>query len=384
MSRNQQLSTTSQLSYKELQSALRTAKEQGLTSIKLNSKQSVLQAEYDRITAAHDAVQAPRTKVAEETVTVETLNGQHTALTCDINAGYIRSVTGYGWELCETERELEACIKHTNRGYINTVHEYEYAYPLTCQYVAPPVQAKLTDAVESSCYPFNKNTVKVKNKQGLSVATTHNKQTKERFTTRVLPAMSPKRAPSWLCKPVTVYIIDGVDYLLYELEMQLKGQVCELACEFTAPAVVSNAVIDSIESYGSNRQPGLPPTTDDIAAATSASKTNERKLAANAAPRLQTAARKDRVSNARPATPIVNSAKDSPKAKLTYSQEPASPYFIDTTKAARYTKGLGATELQAARNLEDAVRGARRGLAAVIDIAKGFHAAQVQRALKVA
>lgn len=292
------------LSYKELQSALRTAKENGLTSIKLNSKQSVLQDEYDRITAS-------------------------------------------------TSGKLSKDTSNSNSASASTS----------------------SSSTRGSCYPFCSNTVSVTNNK--AVPTTN-------YQVQELPAMSSSRAPSWLCKPETLYIIEGVEYLLHELEMQLKGQVCELACEFTAPAVVSNAVIDSIESYGSNRQPVLPPTTDDIAAATTASKTNDRKIAANAAPRLQTAARKDRASNARPAVPIVNSAKDKPKAKLTYSAEPASPYFIDTTKAARYTKGLGTTELQAVRNIEDAVKGARRGLAAVIDIAKGFHARQVQRALKAA
>jgi ParB family chromosome partitioning protein len=41
---------TSSLSYKELQAELKILKNQGLTSVKLNSKKSVLQAEYDRLT----------------------------------------------------------------------------------------------------------------------------------------------------------------------------------------------------------------------------------------------------------------------------------------------------------------------------------------------
>lgn len=268
-------------SYKQLQAALKELREQGLTSIKLNSKQSVLQAEYERLQATSSSQQA---------------------------------------ESLEEE-------------YINTVHEYEYAYPLTCQHVAPPIQAKLNGTVESSRYPFCSNTVKVKNNT-------------PQVSTLVLPAMSPKHAPSWLCKPHKMYVIDGVDYLIHELEMNLKGQVCEL------PAAV-----------------------------------NERKILANQPPRLQQPARKDRVSNARPAVPIVNSAKDLPKAKLTYSAEPASPYFIDTNHN-RFTQTLGSTEVQALRNAEDIVRStasaARRGIEAVIDIAKGFHKAQVQRALKVA
>jgi ParB family chromosome partitioning protein len=42
--------SSSSLSYKELQSKLKTLRANGLTSIKLNSKKSVLQAEYDRLT----------------------------------------------------------------------------------------------------------------------------------------------------------------------------------------------------------------------------------------------------------------------------------------------------------------------------------------------
>lgn len=291
------------LSYKELQTVLRTAKDNGLTSIKLNAKQTVLQEEYDRITAT-------------VTLGTETL-----------------------------------------------------AIPVILPEVVRPLDVTTVDLLReshlqpSSSYPFCENTVKVENN----------------YKTRVLPAMDSSRAPSWLCRPCEVYVIDGIDYLPYELDMALTGAVCELA----APPVVSNAVIDNIESYGSNRQPVKAPTKKDIAAATSASKTNDRKIAVNAAPRLQTPARKDRVSNARQATPIVNVSKDLPKAKLTYSAEPASPYFIDTNHS-RFTRTLGTTELQALRNAEDAVRGARRGLAAVVNIAKGFHKAQVERALKVA
>ncbi len=248
-------------------------------------------------------------------------------------------MTGYAWELCETERELEACIKHTNRGYINTVHEYEYAYPLTCQYVAPPIQAKLNSTVESSCYPFCSNTVKVENKPVKRSETT----VKELFTTKVIPAMNSKYAPSWLCKPYVVYIIDGMDYLEHELEAQLQGQTCEL------PAAA-----------------------------------NERKLAANLPPRLQQPARKDRVSKAREPQPIVNVSKELPKAKLTFkSQEEYSPYFINVHHS-KFTKTLGATELQAARNLEDAISATKQGLKNVISFAKGFYKAQVERALKAA
>lgn len=280
-------STSKQLSYKELQAALRTAKENGLTGIKLNSKQCVLQEEYNRLFPA-----------VLEQESDEYINTELVATAVD---------NGY----CE----------------------------LTSQYVAPPVQAKLNGTIESSCYPFNKNTVKVKNKpvNERSAASDH-----QLFTTRVIPAMDNKYAPSWLCKPYTVYVIDGVDYLAHELEMQLKGQVCEL------PAV-----------------------------------TNERKLAANLPPRLQTAARKDVVSKARPAVPIINVSKDLPKAALKYSAEPASPYFVDTNHS-RFTKTLGITELQAARNLQDAVRATKQGLKNVVSFAKGFHKTQVERALKAA
>lgn len=266
-------SSTTKLTYKQLQATLKELREQGLTSIKLNSKQEVLQAAYDLIYNKPEAVLH------------EVLIGQCTELTCDITS---------------TSPHL-----------------------ITSAYTPVPVQAKLNDAVESSCYPFCSNTVKVKNNTP--------QVSNNAITTLVLPAMDSSRAPSWLCKPHKVYVIDGIDYLPYELDQQLTGAVCE-----------------------------LPQAA------------NERKILANQPPRLQTAARKDRVSNARPVTaPIINTAKDKPQAKLTYSQEPASPYFIDTHHN-RFTQQLGSTELQAARNLEDAISATRRGLGAVIDIAKGF------------
>jgi hypothetical protein len=40
-----------QMTYRQLQSKLKALRANGLTSIKLNSKKSVLQAEYDRLTA---------------------------------------------------------------------------------------------------------------------------------------------------------------------------------------------------------------------------------------------------------------------------------------------------------------------------------------------
>lgn len=252
---------SNKLSYKELQAALKSYKEQGLTGIKLNSKMEVLQEEYNRITNATVKDEAPAT------------------------------------------------VNQT-------------------QLTQQPVTAS------NSNYPFCSNTVTVENKPV---------KDEQVFTTRVLPAMNSKYAPSWLCKPYTVYVIDGVDYLQGELEAQLQGQVCEL------PAVA-----------------------------------NERKLQANLPPRLQQPARKDRVSKARQPQPIINPAKDKPKVKCEYSKEPASPYFIDTAKAARYSKSLGDVEKQAARNLEDAVRATKQGLKNVIDFGKGFHKAQVERASKAA
>lgn len=227
-------STTSNcLNYKELQAALKVYKNDGLTTVKLNAKADVLQAEYDRLT---------------------------------------------------TERP---------------------PHLITSEYNAPPIQAKLAEPL----YPFCSNTVAVLNSPTLPTLRQEQELATRDVITRTLPAMNKKYAPSWLCKPVTVYVVDGIDYLPCELDMALKGDVCELTCEVPEKA----------------------------------------------------------------------------------EQEPASPYFIDTSKAARYlngvkefSKGLGTTELQCARNVEDAVRGAIRGLAAVISIAKGFHARQVERALKVA
>lgn len=285
------LSTTSnqQLTYKELQQAIKSYKEQGLTGIKLNSKHCVLQEEYERITNATVKDEAPATV-------------NQTQLT----------------------------------------------------------QQPVTNSATASNYPFCENTVKVENKPGVTAVkptverseTTVNERSTasdhQLFTTRIIPAMSNKYAPSWLCKPYVVYVIDGVDYLPHELEVQLQGQVCQL------PAVV-----------------------------------NEEKLAANLPPRLQQPARKDRVSNARQPQPIINVSKELPKAKLTFkSQEDYNPYFIDTAKAARYSKTLGDVEKQAARNLEDGIKYAssatKQGFRNVISFAKGFHARQVERASKVA
>lgn len=60
------LSTTSnqQLTYKELQQAIKSYKEQGLTGIKLNSKHCVLQEEYERITNATVKDEQPVTNSA--------------------------------------------------------------------------------------------------------------------------------------------------------------------------------------------------------------------------------------------------------------------------------------------------------------------------------
>lgn len=54
------------MTYKELQAAVKGFKAQGLTTIKLNSKQEVLQVEYDRLTA------------------VVELNGQCSELSCEV------------------------------------------------------------------------------------------------------------------------------------------------------------------------------------------------------------------------------------------------------------------------------------------------------------
>jgi hypothetical protein len=48
------------MTYKQLQTALKSAKAQGLTSIKLNAKKDVLQAEYDRLNAPEVAPEVTR------------------------------------------------------------------------------------------------------------------------------------------------------------------------------------------------------------------------------------------------------------------------------------------------------------------------------------
>lgn len=300
---NAAAAATNQLSYKQLQAALKSYKDQGLTGIKLNSKQEVLQEEYERITTAAAVLQDE-----DE----DELDSELTAIAID---------NGY----CELTCELPVPVNSNSK-------------------LAP------TSNFKPLTYPFCSNTVKVVNQPAVEETKAVNATKDERrvasdqlFTIKVIPAMDKKYAPSWLCKPYTVYVIDGVDYLPGELEAQLKGQVCQL------PAVV-----------------------------------NERKLAANLPPRLQQPARKDRVSKARPAAPIVNVSKELPKAKLTFkAQEDYSPYFIDTHHS-RFTKSLGDVEKQAARNLEDAISATKQGLKNVIDFAKGFHARQVERARKVA
>lgn len=279
-----------QLSYKELQAALKELREQGLTSIKLNSKRRVLQEELARI---------------------------------------------------ESELKERASDRITNA----TVKD-EAPVPVTNSATASNELAPTND-FKPLTYPFCGNTVKVENKPTVERSeTTVNEQPV--FSTKVLRAMDSKYAPSWLCRPYVVYVIDGVDYLQGELEAQLQGQVCQL------PAVV-----------------------------------NEMKLQANLPPRLQQPARKDRVSKAREPQPIVNPAQDLPKVKVTFKvQEEYSPYFIDTAKAAKYSKSLGDVEKQAARNLEDGIKYAasttKRVVGAVIDFGKGFHARQVERASKAA
>jgi hypothetical protein len=65
-------------------------------------------------------------------------------------------------------------------------------------------------------------------------------------TSHQLPAMNAALVPSWLAKEHRVYIIDGVDYLPYELNAMLDGSYCrfheadsELTCEYQASIVDS-------------------------------------------------------------------------------------------------------------------------------------------------
>lgn len=292
---NQLSSTANKLSYRELQTALKELREQGKTSIKLNSKQEVLEQEYERInnTSAND-----EPAVKEQ---CDNSNGNSSFPFC---SNYVKVVNAASDD--DIDSELAGC-------------------ELTC---------------------------------GIG------KDEQPQFTTRTIPAMNSKVAPSWLCRPYVVYVIDGVDYLPHELEMNLKGQVCQLPV------------------------PSLLEGTAAVA--------NERKLAANLPPRLQQPARKDRVSKARQPQPIINTAQDLPKVKVTFkAQEEYNPYFIDSNKAARYSKSLGDVEKQAARNLEDGIKvsftafkyaasATKQGLRNVINFAKGFHARQVERASKVA
>jgi hypothetical protein len=57
------------MTYKELQTALKTFRNEGLTQIKLNSTKDLLQAEYDRLTVAPETAPETVTETAPETVT---------------------------------------------------------------------------------------------------------------------------------------------------------------------------------------------------------------------------------------------------------------------------------------------------------------------------
>lgn len=276
------------LSYKQLQSALKELREQGLTSIKLNAKQSVLQEEYDRLNA-----------------TATTLEGQCTELTCEVT-----TVT-------------------STRPHI-----------LTSEYNAPAIQGRGTGSIRNErhsklndSYPFCSNAVTVLNRPTLPTLQQEQELATRDVITRTLPAMNKKYAPSWLCKPETLYIVDGVDYLIHELEMQLKGQVCEIACAWEGRGSDSSRT-----ECHSSHQPALQ-----------------------------------------------DSFSSSNKQEETSPVQQYNQRLIDNIKHS-YLKTLGSTELQALRNAENGIRytssAAKRGIGAVIGICQGFHKAQVERALK--
>jgi hypothetical protein len=139
--------TANTLTYRELQAKLKDFKAQGLTDIKLNSKQNILQLEYDRI-------------------------------------------------IVNLEQEAQAVLDAATSG---------------------------KSASGKDNYPFSSNTAQVENNV--------------EYRINHLLAMNPSTAPSWLSKQYKVYVVDGVDYLPFELEQQLQGQICELACEWKMPTV---------------------------------------------------------------------------------------------------------------------------------------------------
>ncbi len=119
-------------------------------------------------------------------------------------------------------RDLQAKLKelktqgHTLTCKLNAKHEVLHReYERVTNAMAQAAQAVL-DAPAAQLYPFTSNTVQVNN--NVEYRTTH------------LPAMNTNTAPTWLTKQHKVYIVDGVDYLPFELEQQLQGQVCELTC----------------------------------------------------------------------------------------------------------------------------------------------------------
>lgn len=137
-----------------------------------------------------------------------------------------------------TYKELQAKLKQLrNNGHdvqckLNGKHDVLVAeYNRIIRTIEQELQQVLSNSTDTTTpkpndsYPFTSNTVQV-------------------YNTSTLLAMNAKLVPSWLARPQKVYIINGVDYLPYELEMQLQSMVadgtnsCELTCEWNAPAPI--------------------------------------------------------------------------------------------------------------------------------------------------
>jgi len=115
------------LSYRQLQSALKTAKANGIkVTVKLNSKQQVLQAEYDRIRAA--TVQEFATKVQEQQEPAPTQQNAEVEQLKQELAEAQAKIQEQQETIAKLEQELEAAKAEEQQQYSNYC-DYEEPQP---------------------------------------------------------------------------------------------------------------------------------------------------------------------------------------------------------------------------------------------------------------
>lgn len=118
--------------------------------------------------------------------------------------------------LLQEYSRLVAAMEQDVQQVLNSTQEVE-----VLSYNSRDTTSELNTTCKRDCYPFTSNTVKVEN---VILPSTNSSI----YYSRTLPAMNSKLAPSWLARPQKVYVVDGIDYLPYELEQQLQGQCCEV------------------------------------------------------------------------------------------------------------------------------------------------------------